>query len=448
MHHSQLKWVKSVTKDLHSSKDTHAERTEQEELKEAKRLGDLVGRFIDASFLLRNEIEASSNAHILADENIRSWYQDWLTQSRYLQQEVDSMTGETKEEVYEEAEELEKLIEMSQTFLISVDFIYFFFAAMLGIALSRHISKPILALEAYAQRLSHSDYSEPVDVKSKDEIGLLAKTMNLMASEIAASQQSLRDELFFRKQSKQKIGELFHLNQKLLDTVVDGIFGIDKQGKLSFVNQAALLMLCNERADLVGASYSDYFNFIGLDNGPGESNTAIKQVMRQETELSLTLHGKLEKSDGSFLYVEYLCSAMEDEGRFNGAVVTFRDYSLKRELESRLKLTSSVFDTLSEAIIVTDSSYNVVEINQAFSKISGYCREQVIARIPDLLASKHQSESFYQAMWHRVYFDGQWQGELLAERASGEAFSVWVNVFVMKSEVGAVEYHVITFFDI
>jgi signal transduction histidine kinase len=62
-----------------------------------------------------------------------------------------------------------------------------------GVLLGRNISGPLLKLNKSVSRISDGDYSEKIRIKSSDEIGLLAKNINLMKNKIQKSHQSLKE---------------------------------------------------------------------------------------------------------------------------------------------------------------------------------------------------------------------------------------------------------------
>ncbi|HXX80927.1 MAG TPA: HAMP domain-containing protein [Thermodesulfovibrionales bacterium] len=92
-------------------------------------------------------------------------------------------------------------------------------ALLLGIGLSRGIVRPVQSLITATQRIAKGDLSEPVTVSSRDEIGILAKSFDIMRMRLSASLESIRRhniELEHRvrertqqiRQSRQKVESL------------------------------------------------------------------------------------------------------------------------------------------------------------------------------------------------------------------------------------------------
>jgi diguanylate cyclase (GGDEF)-like protein/PAS domain S-box-containing protein len=100
---------------------------------------------------------------------------------------------------------------------------------------------------------------------------------------------------------------------------------------------------------------------------------------------------------------------------------------LERQLANR-ELAAAVFENAGEAIIITDDQGNFVEVNPAFSAMSGYAAEEVLGRPASILKSGRHAPEFYADMWHEVRHGKGWQGEVWNRRKDGEIFVVWLSI--------------------
>lgn len=69
--------------------------------------------------------------------------------------------------------------------------------------------------------------------------------------------------------------------------------------------------------------------------------------------------------------------------------------------QDRLALTSEVFNSTGQGILVTDVSGLIKTVNPAFTKLTGYTEDEVLGRQPSILKSGRQSKEFYRVMWGR-----------------------------------------------
>jgi diguanylate cyclase (GGDEF)-like protein/PAS domain S-box-containing protein len=122
-----------------------------------------------------------------------------------------------------------------------------------------------------------------------------------------------------------------------------------------------------------------------------------------------------------------------------------------REQSSHLKLASSVFATASEGITIADIEGTILDVNDAFTEVTGYAREEVIGKNPRLLQSGRHDAQFYAKMWQSIKETGQWQGEIWNRRKNGEIFPEWLTITTSTVQQGAkkaVTHYVATFSDI
>ncbi len=101
--------------------------------------------------------------------------------------------------------------------------------------------------------------------------------------------------------------------------------------------------------------------------------------------------------------------------------------ALEHQLADR-ELAAAVFDNAAEAIVVTDEQGNFIEVNPAFSQMSGYAAAEVLGQPASLLRSGRHAAEFYADMWQSISREGRWQGEVWNRRKNGEVFVVWLAI--------------------
>ncbi|WP_379148363.1 MFS transporter [Paenibacillus sp. sgz500992] len=116
--------------------------------------------------------------------------------------------------------------------------------------------------------------------------------------------------------------------------------------------------------------------------------------------------------------------------------------------QDRLALTSEVFNSTGQGILVTDVSGLIKTVNPAFTKLTGFTEEEVLGKQPSILKSGRQSKDFYSGMWSEIRAKGMWQGEIWNRRKNGEEYLQWLNISAVKDETGEDVRYVGTFSDI
>ncbi len=118
------------------------------------------------------------------------------------------------------------------------------------------------------------------------------------------------------------------------------------------------------------------------------------------------------------------------------------------EFEEQSRLSSLILQNSGEGLVVTDETNRIVAINPAFSRITGYGFEEVKGQDPRMFKSGRHDAAYFQAMWHDLLTQGQWQGEIWDRRKNGEIYAKWLTINTVRNEDGSVHRYVALFSDI
>lgn len=130
------------------------------------------------------------------------------------------------------------------------------------------------------------------------------------------------------------------------------------------------------------------------------------------------------------------------------SVGTAQDISSIRQLESQMQLLGSAFKYSGEAIVITDSANNIITVNPAFCKLTGYTQEEAVGKNPRFLSAGRNTRQDYEAMWQSIIEKGYWQGEIWDRRKDGAVYPKWISISVIRDESGKIVYHIAHFTDI
>nr|WP_322938822.1 EAL domain-containing protein [Pseudomonas sp. s4] len=155
------------------------------------------------------------------------------------------------------------------------------------------------------------------------------------------------------------------------------------------------------------------------------------------------------RADGHKIPVELRLVLMWDEyGRFEGILAVGRDISQQRRAEKDLRMAATVFEHSTAAILVTDPAGYIVQVNKAFSRVSGYSPAQVLDQLPGMLTADRQQATHVQYILGQLNQRGSWEGEVWLKRRGGENFPAWVGITAVHDEEGDLVSYVCFFSDI
>jgi len=158
---------------------------------------------------------------------------------------------------------------------------------------------------------------------------------------------------------------------------------------------------------------------------------AGKTQQRQICELRMVQQG-----GGNFHARLETVPVTGDDGTHTGYRIAITDTSDCKQAEQRLQLTSQVFENTAEGIVITDRDNRIIEVNAAFTKITGYTLEEAQGQDPGFLKSGRHNQAFYTRMWQAIDQDGYWQGEIWDRRKDGEVYPKWLTINTVRDDKG------------
>lgn len=119
---------------------------------------------------------------------------------------------------------------------------------------------------------------------------------------------------------------------------------------------------------------------------------------------------------------------------------THIDISEDKAREQQLALAADVYKYVHEGILIANSRGLIVDVNRAFSQITGYSREEVIGQSPKMLKSGIHDRAFYHSIWRRLHLEGCWRGEIWNKRKNGEIYPELLTISRVSDPVEDVRY--------
>ena len=234
----------------------------------------------------------------------------------------------------------------------------------------------------------------------------------------------------------------------LIDHLPDSVLFKDGQGRWKTVNPAGRLLFGLERL-------SDFQDKTDLELAL--QNPELEGVFREchlsdsrvwDSRTPLFAFETLPNSTGvpRILEVTKIPLFYEDGSR-KGLVVTARDVTERRRDEEIRERYVRIFENTGEGIFITDRDLLIVDVNPAFSRITGYSREETLGQTPRILRPGLQDAGFYEAMWESIERTGGWEGEIWDRKRSGEPYCEWLSIFSL-SEGEDVTHYIGIFTDI
>lgn len=107
-----------------------------------------------------------------------------------------------------------------------------------------------------------------------------------------------------------------------------------------------------------------------------------------------------------------------------------------------LRLSSRAIEFSHSGIVVTDTSGIILDVNPAYSKMTGYSKQELLGQRPSVLKSGWQSDLFYRQFWSDIEQEGYWRGELWNKRKDGSYYAEWLTVSALRDGQGNITHYI------
>lgn len=242
-----------------------------------------------------------------------------------------------------------------------------------------------------------------------------------------------------QRKQQQAVLEAEEKYRALIEQSLAGIF-IYQDGRWVYVNSKLAEMVGDTPEALIGCTLSEIL-------APGE-HERVEALIRHRFENNLQVvhySTRVLRRDGATLDVEVHSRLFEYKGRM--ASIGFAlDISDRIAADANQKLAAKVFETSGEGILICDAAQRIIAVNAAFSRITGYQREEAVGRLSRVFSD--ESRTSFPEMMRALAEHGYWRGEMLDRRKSGDWYPAELSLSVVRDPHGDVAHYVGLFTDI
>ncbi len=123
------------------------------------------------------------------------------------------------------------------------------------------------------------------------------------------------------------------------------------------------------------------------------------------------------------------------------------DITQRKQREEELKQAYIVFQNAHDGIMITDEYTNIINVNSAFEKSTGFSIEDAYMKTPTILQSGIHTKEFYTKMWQELNEFGFWEGDLINRKKNNEIFNEYITISAVYDENEKVKNYIGIFSD-
>jgi len=249
---------------------------------------------------------------------------------------------------------------------------------------------------------------------------------------------ALIEDITERKLAEEGLRESEELWRALSETALDHIMLVDLDGKILFINRTVPDLT---KEAVIGTSQMNYV--------PPDYHQITKASYQRvlETGKPDTYTVAYHAKEG-VRYFEVRLSPIFKDGRVTSFLNCSTDITGRMQAIESLQRAASVFEHAREGIMITDLKGTIIDVNDSFTRITGYPREEAVGQNSSILSSGKQSAAFYSAMHKTLTDQGHWSGELWNRRKNGELYAELLTISAIRDGQGNTQQYVALFSDI
>lgn len=153
-------------------------------------------------------------------------------------------------------------------------------------------------------------------------------------AELIRANTSLQMEIAERQHAEATLARVQYQNEQILNSAGEGIFSINREGQVVFVNPAAAAMLGSTVHELLGCTLHEPMHHSRADGSPYPPEECSRLATLQDGLVVHETEDLYWRRDGTNFPVESICAPIWDEQQeVAGAVVTFQDITQRKEVD-------------------------------------------------------------------------------------------------------------------
>ena len=157
---------------------------------------------------------------------------------------------------------------------------------------------------------------------------------------------------------------------------------------------------------------------------------------------------RLRKKDGEQIYVKIKAKALNTLNDSDEIIGTAIDISDHQRYVVQNALTNAIMSSSINGILICDANGDILDVNDSFTKITGYSKEEVIGKNTKLLRSDKHDNVFYAKMWSDIKHFGSWSGKIYNKNRAGEVYLEYLVVTAIKDEYDIIHRYIASFYKI
>jgi diguanylate cyclase (GGDEF)-like protein/PAS domain S-box-containing protein len=220
---------------------------------------------------------------------------------------------------------------------------------------------------------------------------------------------------------------------------------LDQDGRILFSNDS----LCQA----LQYPYEELINCALFERHLSPANRQLLETLHpggaRQASFPAEFESELLTGDGQIRYILWHAIALPQYcGHEHSTILIGDDITEARRAEELFRLTARVYECTNQAMVLTDASNQIISVNQAFTQLTGYSKDEAVGKNPRILQSGRHEPALYRQMWQSILNTGHWHGDIWDRRKDGTIYPKFLSISAIRDGQGRITNFAGIFYDI
>jgi PAS domain S-box-containing protein len=151
---------------------------------------------------------------------------------------------------------------------------------------------------------------------------------------------------------------------------------------------------------------------------------------------------RLKHKDGLYRWFKCRAAAVrDDKGKAIRILGANHDITAEKKSQEDLRMFHQAIMQSPVPFVITDTDGYIELFNPAFSKITGYAKDELVGKKTNIQKSGYHPQSFYKTLWDTILSGNEWRGEFKNRNKKGNHYWELASISSLKNEQGEITHY-------
>ena len=261
-------------------------------------------------------------------------------------------------------------------------------------------------------------------------------------AQLLAELANLRQQAIRLKAKQVRLNERLHDSEEryrsVADFTYDWEYWLGADGQFRYVSPS-----CERVTGYPAQAFMDNPALLDEIIHPDDQTLWAKHVHNIEGGEIEPIDLRILHRNGQERWISHVCRPVFSEtGQPLGQRASNRDIPLRKRAEAEIRLRTAALEAAANGIVITDRDGQILWVNPAMSRLTGYSLEEFIHQNPRLLKSGIHDRDFYKNLWNTVLAGEVWHGEVINRRKDGSLYTEEQMITPVRTTGGEITHFI------